>query len=252
MNGMALSGSCIPYGSTFLIFSDYMRPPMRLAALMRQQVIYVFTHDSIFLGEDGPTHQPVEQIASLRSVPNLVVVRPADAAETAMAWALALQRREGPTALALTRQGIPPLERPSGFDPNDMLRGGYLLADADSSEGKERLILVASGSEVSCAVEARSLLKERGIDARLVSMPCPQIFLEQPEDYRARVIPRPSRVVVIEAGATQGWDRVAGPDGLLLGIDRFGASAPASVLAEKYGFTGPRIADRILHFLGKA
>jgi transketolase len=212
----------------------------------------VFTHDSIFLGEDGPTHQPVEQLASLRTVPNLVVVRPADAAETTMAWALALQRREGPTALALTRQGVPPLERPSGFDPKSMLLGGYLLAGDDAVEGEEPLVLVASGSEVSCAIEARSFLQERGIGARLVSMPCPQIFLEQPEDYRATVIPRPSRVVVIEAGAMQGWDRIAGPDALLLGIDRFGSSAPAKVLAEKYGFTGPQVADRILHFLGKA
>ncbi len=252
MNGMALSGSAIPYGATFLIFSDYMRPPMRLAALMRQQVIYVFTHDSIFLGEDGPTHQPVEQLASLRTVPNLVVVRPADGAETAMAWTLALQRREGPTALALSRQGLPPLERPAGFDPKSMLRGGYLLAGDGSADGKAPLILVASGSEVSCALAARSLLKKQGIGARIVSMPCPQIFLEQPEDYRRLVIPRPSRVVVIEAGSTQGWDRIAGQDALLLGIDRFGASAPAKVLAEKYGFTGPQVADRILHFLGKS
>jgi transketolase len=249
---MALSGSTIPYGSTFLIFSDYMRPPMRLAALMRQQVIYVFTHDSIFLGEDGPTHQPVEQLASLRTVPNLIVVRPADGAETAMAWTLALQRREGPTALALSRQGLPPLERSGDFDPKTMLSGGYLLVGDDSADGKEPLVLVASGSEVSCALAARSLLKEQGIGARVVSMPCPQIFLEQPEDYRRLVIPRPSRVVVIEAGSTQGWDRIAGQDALLLGIDRFGASAPAKVLAEKYGFTGPQVADRILHFLGKS
>jgi len=251
LNGMALSGSAIPYGSTFLIFSDYMRPPMRLAALMRLQVIYVFTHDSIFLGEDGPTHQPIEQLATLRAVPNMVVVRPADAAETAMAWALALQRRDGPTALALTRQGVPPLQRPSGFDPHSMLRGGYVVAEDGSSDGKEPLVLVASGSEVSCALEARALLAQKGIDSRLVSMPCPQIFLEQPEDYRLEVIPRPSRVVVVEAGSTQGWDRIAGLDGLLLGVDRFGASAPAGVLAEKYGFTGPLVAERILHFLGK-
>jgi len=250
LNGMALSGSIIPYGSTFLIFSDYMRPPMRLAALMRLQVIYVFTHDSIFLGEDGPTHQPVEQLAALRAVPNLVVVRPADGAETAMAWTLALQRREGPTALALTRQGVPPLQRPGGFDPRAMLRGGYLLAGGDAAGGKEPLVLVASGSEVACAVAARALLQGRGVESRLVSMPCPQIFLQQPEEYRARLIPRPARVVVIEAAATQGWDRIAGPDALLIGIDRFGASAPAEVLAEKYGFTGPQVADRVVKFLG--
>jgi transketolase len=250
LNGMALSGSAIPYGSTFLIFSDYMRPPIRLAALMRLQVIYVFTHDSIFLGEDGPTHQPVEQLAALRAVPNLIVVRPADGPETAMAWTLALQRRDGPTALALTRQGVPPLERPAGFDPRVMLRGGYLLAGGDAPAEKEPLVLVASGSEVACAVEARALLQARGIESRLVSMPCPQIFLQQPEEYRARLIPRTSRVVVIEAGSTQGWERIAGRDALLLGIERFGASAPAKVLAEKFGFTGPQVADRILKFLG--
>jgi transketolase len=248
LNGISLSGSFIPYGSTFLIFSDYMRPAIRLAALMKRQVIYVFTHDSIFLGEDGPTHQPIEQLAALRAIPNLVVVRPADPPETAMAWALALRRREGPTAFALTRQNVPPLERPARFDPAVMLRGGYLLAGDDAD--RDPVVMVASGSEVSCAVEARSLLRARGIAARVVSMPCPQIFLEQPEEYRRGVIPDPARVVVIEAASTQGWDRIAGSRRLLLGIERFGASAPAEVLAEKFGFTGPQVADRVLRFLG--
>ncbi len=252
MNGMALSGMIIPYGATFLIFSDYMRPPMRLAALMEQQVIYVFTHDSIFLGEDGPTHQPIEQLASLRTVPNLLVVRPADGAETAMAWALALQRRKGPTALALTRQGLPPLERPDGFDPKTMLRGGYVVADGAAADAAGPLVIMASGSEVGCAVAAGQILSQRGVAARIVSMPCPQLFMQQPEEYRLSVIPHPARTVVIEAASLQGWERIAGRAALMLGIDRFGASAPAEVLAREFGFTGELVADRILRFLGKS
>jgi transketolase len=260
LNGLALHGGPIPYGATFLIFSDYMRPPIRLAALMRIQVIYVFTHDSVFLGEDGPTHQPVEQLAGLRAVPNLLVIRPADGPETAMAWAVALGRRDGPTAIVLTRQGVPPLPRPEGFSPETLLRGGYVLAEAGAGAGGRTgeagagppLVLIATGSEVAAAVEAQGLLDARGIASRVVSMPCPELFLRQPESYRLAVVPRGARTVVIEAARLVGWERVAGCDALLIGVDRFGASAPYKVIAEKLGFTGPQITERILRFLGAA
>jgi transketolase len=248
LNGLALSGGPIPYGATFLIFSDYMRPPIRLAAMSRLQVIYVFTHDSVFLGEDGPTHQPIEQIQGLRLVPNLAVVRPADGPEVAMAWTLALRRRDGPTALILTRQDVPLLKRPAGFDPEIMLRGGYTLSD--SGPGGARVILIASGSEVAPARQAQEILAGKGIASRVVSMPCPDLFLEQPQEYRHSVVPPGARAVVIEAGRLPGWERVAGCEALTIGIERFGVSAPWKEIAEKFGFTGPRIADRILRWLG--
>jgi len=263
LNGLALHGGPIPYGSTFLIFSDYMRPPMRLAALMGIQVIYVFTHDSVFLGEDGPTHEPIEQLPGLRAVPNLRVIRPADGPETAAAWTLALQRREGPTAIVLTRQNLPPLARPSGFSPDTLLRGGYVLGEPDpgpesakraaapagAGAGQRRVVLIATGSEVATAVEAQGALAPRGIAARVVSMPCPEIFLAQPEEYRRSVLPREVPKVVVEAARPFGWERVAGCEALLLGLDRFGASAPYKVLAEKFGFTGLQIADRVERYL---
>jgi transketolase len=260
LNGMALHGGPIPYGATFLIFSDYMRPPIRLAALMRQQVIYVFTHDSVLLGEDGPTHQPIEQLASLRVIPNLRVVRPADGQETAMAWAVALERRNGPTALILSRQSVPPLTRPAGFSPETMKRGGYLLSRIDGSGGKDSrsglahggapLVLIATGSEVAPALDAQGLLAEQGISSSVVSMPCPELFLEQAREYRESVIPDGARCVVVEAARPQGWERIVGRKGLLIGVERFGASAPQKVLAEKFGFTGPQIADRVLRWQG--
>jgi transketolase len=250
LNGLSLHGGPIPYGATFLIFSDYMKPAIRLAALMRRQVIYVFTHDSIFLGEDGPTHQPIEQLAGLRAIPNLRVIRPADGPETAMAWALALRRKEGPTALVLTRQSVPPLPRPQGFGPESMLRGGYLLAEPGGAPGTTRLTLVGTGSEVAPLLEVQGILAGKGIAARVVSMPCPEIFLEQPGSYRHAVLPPETRTVVVEAARPFGWERVAGRDGLIIGLDRFGASAPAKVLADKLGFTGPRLAERILRFAG--
>jgi transketolase len=253
LNGLALHGGPIPYGATFLIFSDYMRPPIRLAAMMGLQVIYVFTHDSIFLGEDGPTHQPVEQVGGLRMVPNLQVVRPADAAETAAGWTLALQRRGGPTALVLTRQAVAPLPRPAGFDTRSMLRGGYVLADPPAGAGAGAdVVLIGSGSEVAPCLEAARLLADRRVAARVVSMPSPDLFLEQPEDYRRAVLPAAGRRVVVEAARLHGWARVAGADALFLGVDRFGASAPARVLQEKFGFTGPAIAGRVLAWLGRA
>ena len=248
LNGLAISGGLVPYGATFLIFSDYMRPPMRLAAMMGLQVVYVFTHDSVFLGEDGPTHQPIEQLAGLRAVPNLIVVRPADGPETAMAWSLALKRGTGPTALILSRHKLPPLSRPPGFDPQMMLRGGYVLTAGEAAP--ERVVLIASGSEVTVAAEARNILTSKGIASRVVSMPSPQVFLSQPEEYRRSVIPPGARTVVIEAAALQGWERVAGCDALMIGLDRFGASAPQKVLADRFGFTGPQVAEKILRSLG--
>ncbi|HEV8121598.1 MAG TPA: transketolase C-terminal domain-containing protein, partial [Candidatus Polarisedimenticolia bacterium] len=253
LNGLALHGGAIPYGATFLIFSDYMRPPIRLAALMGVQVVYVFTHDSIFLGEDGPTHQPIEQLATLRAVPNLVVVRPADGPETAAAWTLAIERRKGPTALVLTRQETAVLERAANFDTSLMMRGGYVLSDAagpgaggsGAAKSLAPLVLIASGSEVGAAVEAQRLLVASGLPCRVVSMASPQIFLTQSAEYRESVIPKGARSVVIEAAVLQGWERVAGNDALFLGIDRFGASAPWKVLQEKFGFTGAQIADKV-------
>ena len=261
LNGLALHGGAIPYGATFLIFSDYMRPPIRLAALMGLQVVYVFTHDSVLLGEDGPTHQPIEQIASLRAVPNLVVIRPADGWETAAAWAAALERRDGPTAIVLTRQALPPVTRPAGFDPALLRRGGYVLREVPGgaatpgtvtgSGGGRPLVLIATGSEVGSAVEAQSILEQKGIGSRVVSMPCPQVFLQQSEEYRTSVVPRGARTVVVEAAVSVGWERVAGVDGLMIGVEHFGASAPWQVLQEKFGLTGPRVAEAILRFLGR-
>jgi transketolase len=260
LNGLALHGGAIPYGATFLIFSDYMRPPIRLAAMMGVQVIYVFTHDSVFLGEDGPTHQPIEQLMGLRLVPNLTVVRPADGPETAMAWSVALRRRDGPTALILTRQSLPPLRRADRFDHGLLLHGGYVLSEAEAGGARSQrgpgeaietpVVLVATGSEVAPAQEAGAILASKGIAARVVSMPCPQIFLDQPEEYRRSVIPRGARAVVIEAARLHGWERVVGCEALLIGIDRFGASAPYKVIAERLGFTGHQIAEKILRWLG--
>ncbi|HTP28704.1 MAG TPA: transketolase, partial [Anaeromyxobacteraceae bacterium] len=244
-NGLAYDGLFIPFSGTFLIFSDYMRPPVRLAALSRIQSIYVFTHDSIFLGEDGPTHQPIEQLTALRAIPNLHVVRPADGLETAHAWVHALERRDGPTAIALTRQKVEKLERSAAFSANDLARGGYLVRDAP----KAALTIVATGSEVAISQRALALLAQRGIEARLVSMPCFACFQAQPADYREKVIPRTHRVVVVEASRGLEWWRLAGKDGLVIGIDGFGASAPEKALAEEYGFTPAKIAERIALWL---
>lgn len=229
LNGLALHG-LRPYGGTFLVFSDYMRPAIRLAAMMRLPVIYVFTHDSIGLGEDGPTHQPAEQLTSLRAIPNLVVIRPADGNETAQAWKVALQRREGPTALILSRQALPVVT------PVDsgLARGAYVLADAQS--GRPHLVLLASGSEVGVALEARARLAGDGIDARVVSMPSWELFDAQPAEYRDQVLPPGIPRLAIEAGVTLAWARYLGPNGKVIGLDRYGASAPGHVLFEKLGF----------------
>lgn len=238
MNGMALHGGVRPFGGTFLIFSDYMRPAIRLAALMGQPVIYVFSHDSIGLGEDGPTHQPVEQLAALRAIPDLLDLRPADAAETEMAWRVAIERTDGPSFLALSRQSVPVIERGDGAaaSAEGLRRGGYVLADA--SGGAPEAILVASGSEVGLALEARARLEAEGTPTRIVSLPSWLLFSQQPRTYRDEVLP-PSvtRRVSIEAGATFGWERWIGAEGRAIGLDHFGASAPAEVLFEKLGLT---------------
>jgi transketolase len=239
-NGLAYDGAFLPFVGTFLVFADYMRPAVRLAALSGLPVIYVWTHDSIFLGEDGPTHQPVDQLTSLRAIPNLHVVRPADAAETAIGWSHALSRRDGPTALVLTRQKTGAIAR-AAFDPAAAARGGYVVAEAPGAS----ITLVATGSELATAQGAATLLAARGLPARLVSVPCLQCFEAQPEAWRRQVLPPGQRVAVVEAARGLEWWRLAGRDGLVLGIDRFGASAPEKALAEAYGFTPEKVAARV-------
>lgn len=238
MNGMSLHGGIIPYGGTFLVFADYMRPAIRLAALMKQQVIYVFTHDSIGLGEDGPTHQPVEHLTALRCIPNLLVLRPADATETAEAWRVALLHRTGPVALVLTRQKLPLLARAEGSATNDVARGAYVLADAGASP---QVVLLASGSEVSIALEARQQLNAAGVAARVVSVPSHELFLQQPEAYRSSVLPAGVPRVAVEAAHPMSWHRIVGDRGAVVGIDTFGASAPYQVLYREYGITAERV-----------
>ena len=235
LNGLALHGGIIPYGGTFLVFSDYMRPSIRLAAMMHLPVIYVFTHDSVFVGEDGPTHQPVEQLSALRAIPGLVVIRPGDANETAVAWRVALERR-GPVALLLSRQGLPVLDRSDLGGVEGVAKGAYVLSGSES-EAPDLLIL-ASGSEVHLALGAASELRGREIEARVVSFPSWELFEEQPRSYRDAVLPSsvPLRLGV-EAAVSQGWEKYLGPQGHMISVERFGASAPYKVLAEKWGFT---------------
>ncbi|MCH2171615.1 transketolase [Myxococcota bacterium] len=234
-NGIALEGTFRPYCGTFLIFSDYMRPSIRLAALMGVPTIFVFTHDSIFLGEDGPTHQPIEQLDALRAIPNLPVFRPADGIETAMAYAYIARRKDGPGLLSLTRQGVPALERPAGFTPQDVLRGAYAVREPGDAT---KVVLLASGSEVSLACDAAAKLEADGLSARVVSVPCLDLFLEQPDTYRSSLVPTDGTpVVAVEAGRGLGFHQLLGPAGRVYGIDRFGASAPHRDLAEEFGFT---------------
>ncbi|MBW2622823.1 MAG: transketolase [Deltaproteobacteria bacterium] len=244
LNGLNLHGGLVPFGGTFLIFSDYMRPAIRLAALMGLRVIYVFTHDSIGLGEDGPTHQPIEQLAALRAIPNLTVIRPCDANETAEAWRAALNRNDGPTALALTRQGLPTLDRAVYGPVAGLHQGAYVLKEADGS--KPDAILIATGSEVHVALKAARKLEEEGVSTRVVSMPSWEVFEQQPTDCRDQVLPPEVKVrAAIEAGISQGWDRYAGQAGEVIGIDHFGASAPADVLFEKFGLTPERMVETV-------
>ena len=236
-NGMALHGGIRPFAATFLVFTDYARPAIRLAALMRQPVVYVMTHDSIGLGEDGPTHQPVDQLAALRAIPGLRVIRPADANETVEAWREAVRRSDRPTLLALSRQKLPVITAPGGAgSTNGLARGAYVLADA--GDGRPDVILIATGSEVSLALDARAVLAERGVKARVVSMPSWELFREQDEAYRQEVLPPEiRRRISVEAGCTQGWCEWIGDRGVAIGIDTFGASAPAGELFERFGFT---------------
>ena len=243
MNGMALSTGFLPYGSSFLVFTDYARPSIRLSAIMKLPVVWVFTHDSIFVGEDGPTHQPVEHLAALRAIPNLLVLRPADGLETAAAWGIALGRGDGPSLIALCRQNTAVLERPSNFSPAVLRLGAYVLKE-NTAPGA--VTLIATGSEVGPAVDAAERLGTSGIAARVVSMPAPQLFMRQDAAWRDTVLPRGGRRVSIEAGCTEGWHRVIGADGLAIGIDRYGESAPAPDLAKHFGLTGEAIAQRVL------
>lgn len=247
MNGMALYGCFIPYGATFLVFSDYCRPAVRLSALMNIQALYIFTHDSFFVGEDGPTHQPIEHVASLRLIPGLQVIRPADGVETAMAWLAALQY-SGPTALILTRQKLPVIDRPAAFVPQDALKGGYVVS---SPAGAPDVVVMASGSEVHVAVEASATLAAGGIKARIVSVPCLESLMAQPAEYRNQLLPAGVPRVAFEAGRGESWGRLIGCDGLFIGIEHFGASAPDKVLAEQFGFTAPQVAEKIKAFLKK-
>jgi len=249
-NGLAVHGGFLPYGSTFLIFSDYMRPALRLAALMGVHVVHVFTHDSIALGEDGPTHQPVEQLASLRAIPNLTVIRPADANETAVAWKVAAASEKHPVLLALTRQDLPTLDRTRYASADGVRQGAYVLSD--TKDGKPSLILIASGSEVALILAAADQLQADGIAVRCVSMPSWELFDAQPQAYRDQVLPPdvPARLAV-ELGVSQGWDRYIGAKGDMLGIDRFGASAPAEVLLREYGFSVDNVVKRAHALLGR-
>jgi transketolase len=245
MNGMALHGGVIPYGGTFLIFSDYCRNAIRLSALQQTRAIYVMTHDSIGLGEDGPTHQPVEQVMSLRLIPNLNVFRPADIIETAECWQLALQTKETPSVLCLSRQNLKQVR-----DSGEMLsgKGAYRLKAADAAR---KVVLVATGSEVEVALDTAAALEAQGIGADVVSMPCMELFAAQPEAYRADLLPADALKVSIEAGATLGWERYVGSDGLTIGLDRFGASAPAKHLFAKFGITAEAIVPQILQKISK-
>ncbi len=249
-NGIAAHAGCIPYTATFLIFSDYMRPPMRLAALSQLHVIHVFTHDSVALGEDGPTHQPIEQLANLRAVPNLTVIRPGDANETAIAWRVALETREAPVTLVLTRQAVPTLDRTRMAAADGLRQGAYVL---DDGEGDPAVILIASGSEVHLIVEAAQHLRETGLAVRCVSMPSWELFDAQPREYRDSVLPPTIRArLAVEAGATQGWSKYVGDSGDVIGIDHFGASAPGDVNLREFGFTVEEVCRRAQAVLSSA
>jgi transketolase len=250
LNGMAAHGGILPFGSTFLIFSDYLRPSIRLAALMELGVIYVFTHDSIGVGEDGPTHQPIEQLAALRAIPRLVVIRPGDANETAVAWKVAIENRNRPVALVLSRQNVPTVDRSRFASADGLRRGAYILVDAPG--GSPDIVLLGSGSELSLVMGAREKLLERRINARVVSMPSWELFDAQPREYRDVVLPpTASSRLAVEAALPLGWHRYVGDRGEVIGIERFGASAPGNVVMEKFGFTAEHVVERALALLGK-
>jgi transketolase len=243
MNGITLHGGFIPYGGTFLVFSDYARNAVRMAALMKIRVVYVFTHDSIGLGEDGPTHQPIEHAASLRLIPFMDVWRPADTVETAVAWGAALRRKDGPTALLLSRQNVAFSKRESLAN---IERGGYVLSDA----AEPRVVIIATGSEVPVALGAQKLLGEQGVPVRVVSMPSTSVFERQDADYRNSVLPRELPKVAVEAGVTDYWRKYVGLEGAVVGIDRFGESAPAGDLFKHFGFTAENVAEAVRSVFG--
>ncbi|MEP6505936.1 MAG: transketolase C-terminal domain-containing protein, partial [Betaproteobacteria bacterium] len=250
VNGLAAHGGFIPYGSTFLIFSDYMRPAIRLAALQKLHALHVFTHDSVALGEDGPTHQPIEQLLSLRAIPGLTVIRPADANETAAAWKVALTMQDRPVLLVLTRQDVPTLDRAQHAGADGLARGAYDIGDADGQQPD--LILIASGSEVGLITAAAETLGKEGVKVRCVSMPSWDLFDAQPQAYRDSVLPPAvTRRLSVEAGVTLGWERYVGQAGDAIGIDHFGASAPAKVLLEKFGFSADNVVARARSLLNR-
>ena len=247
-NGMALHGGVVPYTATFLVFSDYMRPAIRLGALQGQRVVYIFTHDSIGLGEDGPTHQPIEHLAALRAIPNLWVMRPADATETAEAWRAAIERLDGPTALVLSRQGLPVLDRSAFPSASGLRKGAYTLWEASGGQAGAvpDALIIATGSEVPLALDAGKALAERGTSARVVSMPSWELFAAQPKAYRDSVLPpEVTARVSVEAASTFGWERFVGSEGIAVGVDRFGASAPAGEIYRELGITAERVAAEI-------
>jgi len=249
INGLAAHGAFIPYGATFLVFSDYLRPALRLSALSHLGTIWIFTHDGIGVGEDGPTHQPVEHYAALRAMPGLLFIRPADANETVWAWRVAIENRHRPTVLALTRQPVPTLDRSRLAAAEGLRRGAYIL-HAEPGQGPPDLLLIATGSEVPLAVDAAALLSAQGLRTRVVSMPCWQLFEEQPEEYREAVLPQAVRArLAIETGVSLGWHRWVGPNGAVIGVDRFGASAPATRMMQEFGFTADAIAARALRLV---
>jgi transketolase len=247
-NGIALDGTFLPFAGTFLVFSDYMRPSLRLAALMKLRSTFVFTHDSIFVGEDGPTHQPVEHLDALRAIPGLTVFRPADGVEAAMAWAYTAARAEGPVVLALSRQGVPGLKREAPFDPEDVCRGGYRVRDG---AGPPAVVVLASGSEVALACDAATLLAQEGIAARVVSVRSRELLAEQPATYREELLRSGTPVVAVEAGLGESFRRFMNREDLVYGVSGFGASAPWQRLAEEFGFTPEKLAAAIRAHLGR-
>ena len=248
VNGMAAHGGLLPYSATFLVFSDYMKPSIRLGALSNLKVYYIFTHDSIAVGEDGPTHEPVEQLAGLRSIPNLNVMRPADATETAECWVAAIERN-GPTLFALSRQNLPILDR-SNVKDGGVSQGAYILSEAEG--GQPEVILIGTGSEVALCMKAQEKLKGYGVKARVVSMPSWFLFAAQNESYREKVLPKNlKKRVTVEAASTYGWERWAGDEGIMIGIDHFGASAPGDQVMKHFGFTSEHVTSAALELLGR-
>ncbi|HST06637.1 MAG TPA: transketolase, partial [Gemmatimonadaceae bacterium] len=248
MNGMSLTGGIIPYGATFLIFSDYMRPPVRLACIMDRHVIYIYTHDSIGLGEDGPTHQPIEQLSALRAIPKITLIRPADASETAEAWRVALKLK-GPVALVLSRQKLSFIDRSKYAPAAGLDKGAYVLADAPG--GAPEIVLISSGSEVGLVLDAQKKLEGDGVRARAVSMPSHELFAAQSQAYRDGVLPKGVKRIAMEAAHPMSWYRWVGDDGVIIGIDRFGASAPAAVIYQQLGITVQKMVETAKQLLGK-